>query len=168
VELWTLAFSPTPELPPFVMGSHDRSQEALGEFEVRFGYNYFFNGRDHLTPFAGLGVISLERRAYGSFIDGSKYEIIIYAVMGFLYDHEFNSVFNLGVNVKGFAGRGSRHTLFNIGSKAVGADVAIPITFRFGHKRHWDFRLEPFGIYIQGSRGSQTYYGARSTIGYRF
>jgi hypothetical protein len=79
-----------------------------------------------------------------------------------------HSVFNLGVNMKGFVGSDMRHTYLNLGSTVVGADVAVPITFRFGNKRHWDLRLEPFGIYIHGSRGSQLYFGGRSTIGYRF
>ena len=162
--------------------SNDRghSNRLLGEGELRMGYNYFYNGRDHVTPFLGVGVIKdyskewTETRYYagGSLVRRQRQHYhkpaVVYGVFGLLYDHEFNSIFNLGVNFKGLIGGsgGSHH--WGWGSTVGGIDVSLPITFRFGYKRHWDIRLEPFYIYLSGSRISRNYFGGRSTIGYRF
>lgn len=39
--------------------SNDRghSKRLLGNAEIRMGHNYFYNKRDHVTPFLGAGVI---------------------------------------------------------------------------------------------------------------
>ncbi len=135
---------------------------AILEGEFRLGYNYFWNGRDHFTPLVGVGV----------FKDVAEYEdgrpAITYGTVGFLYDHEFTDVFNLGLNVKGVLGGPVSKKHFDWGSPIVGIDTSLPITFRFGYQRHWDFRLEPFNLYLHGSNASADYFGFRSTIGYRF
>jgi hypothetical protein len=160
---------------------NDRSHSngTLGEAELRLGYNYLYNGRDHVTPFVGGGVIKDYSREWietrhrvGGIVVGRKVysyhkPAVIYGVFGFLYDHEFNSIFNLGANVKGLIG-GSGERRWNWGSVVGGLDVSLPITFRFGRDRHWDIRLEPFYIYLGGSRISRQYFGGRSTVGYRF
>ena len=161
--------------------SNDRghSNRLLGEGEVRIGHNYFYNKRDHVTPFVGAGVIKdfcKEWRETRFFFGGKlvrrerhyyQKSPVVYGVFGLLYDHEFNSIFNLGVNFKGLIGGGVGHN-HNWGSTVGGIDVGLPITFRFGYHRHWDFRLEPFYIYLNSSRFSRNYFGGCSTIGYRF
>jgi len=135
----------------------------VAEGEVRFGYNFFWNGRDHFTPIVGGGFFKdFEKRHE----HGHRYMRpgICYATLGFLYDHEFTSVFNLGLNVKGICGGAVSKRHSNWGNPVLGVDVSLPITFRFGHKRHWDARLEPFDIYLH----SHHYIGGRSTVGYRF
>ncbi len=133
--------------------------------EVRMGYNFFLNGRDHLTPIAGVGFVE-------NFFRHHKHTQhkpgIVYGTMGFLYDHEFNTIFNLGINVKFLVGGpiGKKH--FEWGSPVVGTDISLPITFRFGRHRHWDCRIEPFNMYLHGSHGSQNYSGFRNSLGYRF
>lgn len=148
--------------------SNDKGSCAalLGEAEVRFGYNFFWNGRDHLTPFAGGGVL---RDFEEEHIDHRHImkPAVGYGVIGFLYDHEFNAWFNLGCNVKGLVG-GAGHNRLSWGSPIVGVDVALPITFRFGYHKRWDVRLEPFDLYLHGTQLSRNYVGGRSTIGYRF
>lgn len=150
------------------------------------GYNFFYYGRDHFTPVVGVGLFKDYRKRFdqgvernidflGLFIKTSfnKYKsrpAIVYGMIGFLYDHEFNSVLNLGLNFKGMLGGAStkhRHDA-QWGSTVVGCDISVPLTFRFGPKRHWDIRIEPFNIYMHGSHASQDYIGFRSTIGYRF
>lgn len=146
------------------------NSDALAETEIRFGYNFFYNGRDHVTPFVGAGVITdfREHHVRHGFYHYKRKPPVVYGVFGMLYDHEFNRLFNLGFNVKGLIGGPVKKKTFDWGSPVVGIDVAIPITFRFGYKRHWDFRIEPFYIYLHGSHISQNYFGGRSTIGYRF
>lgn len=155
---------------------HDGRSELIAEAELRMGYNYFYNGRDHVTPFLGVGFFKDLHHENSWWWDeehnrhdrhGQKAGIV-YGVFGFLYDHEFNSVFTLGVNLKGIIGGPVSHKHHNWGSPVGGVDVSVPITFRFGPKRHWDIRLEPFNIYLHGSDISRNYFGGRSTVGYRF
>lgn len=134
------------------------------EGEYRAGYNFFWNGRDHLTPLAGVGFF----KDFANFYYDNAKPGIVYGTLGFLYDHEFTSVFNLGVNVKGIIGGSVAKKWNGWGSPVVGVDTSLPITFRLGHKRHWDARLEPFNIYLYGSNNSMNFVGLRSTIGYRF
>ena len=154
---------------------------TIGEIELRGGYNFFYNGRDHFTPFIGGGVFKdyttysfttwkWDGRGHLNFHESHHYRLPVlgYGTMGFLYDHEFNSVFTLGANLKGIIGGGISSQRMRWGSVVVGFDVALPITFRFGHNRHWDIRLEPFDIYLHGSENARNYLGGRSTLGYRF
>src|SRR5581483_9949999 len=57
---------------------------------------------------------------------------------------------------------------FEWGNPVAGIDISLPITFRFGYQRRWDIRLEPFDIYLHGSKNSCNYFGGRSTVGFRF
>lgn len=162
--------------------SNDRghAKRLLGEGELRMGYNYFYNGRDHVTPFLGVGVIKdfTKERYEIRYFSGKtlvhtkkkhyQKPAVVYGVFGLLYDHEFNSIFNLGIHFKGLIGGSAGHHHRNWGSTVGGIDVSLPITFRFGYQRHWDVRLEPFYIYLNGSHISRNYFGGRSTVGYRF
>jgi hypothetical protein len=160
-------------------GSH--VDQLIGEAELRMGYNYFFNGRDHVTPFVGVGVFKDFRVEHvnhvtyriGSVVfhdhDNIIKPAVVYGVFGLLYDHEFNSFFTLGANFKGMVGgAASKKKHFKWGNPVGGIDVALPITFRFGPKRHWDIRLEPFDIFMHGTHISRNYFGSRCTVGYRF
>ena len=140
----------------------------LGEAELRFGWNYFYNGRDHVTPFVGAGVIKDYKREKFNDDHGAKKPAVAYGVFGLLYDHEFNSIFNLGINLKGLVGGQISKSRYDWGSPVGGIDIALPITFHFGHHRHWDIRIEPFDIYLRGTHVSRNYFGFRSTVGYRF
>lgn len=145
--------------------NHDERLIAEGEF--RLGYNFFWNGRDHFTPIVGTGFFKDFQKTHQ---DGHRKlkPGVCYGTIGFLYDHEFTDVFNLGLNIKGILGGPVSRKHFDWGSPVVGFDVSLPITFRFGHKRHWDARTELFDIYLHGSEASSNYVGFRSTIGYRF
>lgn len=133
--------------------------------ELRAGYNFFYNGRDHLTPFIGLGFVR-------DFVKHDRHTYhrsgVAYGALGFLYDHEFNSVLNLGFNGKLLVGGPikGRHSYW--GAPVAGLDFALPITFRFGHNRHWDYRVEPYALYLYGSHHSQDYWGFRNSLAYRF
>jgi hypothetical protein len=151
----------------------------LGEAELRMGYNFFYNGRDHVTPFAGVGVVKdfkSEHHTNFAIVNGELFTrrvsvhkpAVVYGVFGFLYDHEFNDFFTIGSNFKFLIGGSPTKRRVNWGSPVTGVDISIPITFRFGHQRHWDFRLEPFDLYLHGQNFSRNYLGFRSTVGYRF
>jgi hypothetical protein len=136
----------------------------ITEGELRMGYNYFRNGRDHFTPFIGAGYFRDLHKKHHHTRRG-----LVYGTLGLLYDHEFTETVNLGLNIKGLIGGvvGSGHNEWG-GNPVGGIDVAVPLTFRFGYKRHWDFRLEPFNIYLHGDDSGRDYFGFRSTVGYRF
>ncbi len=144
--------------------SYNKDNNWLLDGEFRMGYNFLYNKVDHVTPFAGIGYIQdFTRHHHHHHKPG-----IVYGTMGFLYDHEFNSVFTLGVNLKGLLGGPDSKKHFNWGSPVGGVDMALPITFRFGRHRHWDLRLEPFTTYLHGSHACAYYMGSRCTIGHRF
>lgn len=159
----------------FLVSSSQQST-ALFEGEVRFGYNFFYKGRHHLTPLAGVGVIKDTQTFHytSTFFKGHEHKhhsqlpAVVYGTLGLLYDYEFNSVVNLGFNLKGLVGGGVGGTHIGWGSPVVGFDASIPLTFRFGHKRHWDIRIEPFDILLHSTNATINYFGGRSTIGYRF
>lgn len=166
-------------LVPVFTSGHGSHESSLIEAELRMGYNYFYNQRDHVTPFVGVGVVKDFHKEKETFVirqNGQtvrhtrKFEkpAVVYGAFGILYDHEFNSVFNLGLHFKGMIGGGKKDKHDNWGNPVGGIDVSLPITFRFGYKRHWDFRLEPFYLYLHGSHVSRNYFGGRSTVGYRF
>jgi hypothetical protein len=138
----------------------------IAEAEYRAGYNFFWNGRDHFTPLAGVGFFQELYKSHHCF--HKKNSGIVYGTLGFLYDHEFTDVFNLGLNVKGIIGGPVTKKPHHWGSPVAGIDVSLPITFRFGYKRHWDTRIEPFDIYLHGSHHRLNTVGFRSTVGYRF
>ena len=148
----------------WALGTFDGQLIAEGEY--RAGYNFFWNGRDHFTPLAGVGFFKDFHKSPQH--DHQRKPGIVYGTLGFLYDHEFTNVFNLGLNVKGIIGGPTAKKQYDWGSPVVGVDVSVPITFRFGYKRHWDLRIEPFDLYLHGNNNRFNAVGFRSTIGYRF
>lgn len=150
-----------------IVGSKVRVLDA----ELRMGYNFFCleKGRDHFTPFLGAGYFQDFGTCWFAHHRHRHHKPgIAYGTVGFLYDHEFTDIFNLGFNAKAIVGGPVSSKAFHWGSPVVGADVALPITFRFGHHRHWDFRIEPFNTYLHGSDAARNYFGLRNTLGYRF
>lgn len=150
----------------------------LVEVEFRMGYSFFLNGCDYIRPILGLGLLKSDADFEETWFDDQngkftkhKFGIpdVAYVTGGFMYDHEFNSIFNLGFNLKGMIGASSSNEYVNWNSVLVGFDASLPITFRFGHKRHWDLKLEPFNIFlIGGDKDWINTFGGRGTIGYRF
>src|SRR5581483_1865487 len=153
-------------LPVATKHHHHHHSQYLFEGEFRMGYNFFWNGRDHFTPLAGVGYLQQFHRTDGKIRHDKPG--IVYGTFGFLYDHEFTKTFNLGVNLKGLLGGPVSENRFEWGNPVAGIDISLPITFRFGYQRRWDIRLEPFDIYLHGSKNSCNYFGGRSTVGFRF
>lgn len=140
--------------------------DVFAQADFRLGYNYFYNGRDHFTPYVGIGWINAAHHHLRS------HNGVLFGELGFLYDHEFNRCFNLGVNLKGLVGGtvgSENHRRHSWGDGvAFGFDIGVPFTFRFGKDRHWDFRLEPFNVYLHGSKHQHNYFGFRNAFAYRF
>jgi hypothetical protein len=146
-------------------GLNKGKDNTLLDLELRMGYNFFFKEKDHLTPFVGIGFVEDFFRHHDHL---SHKPGIVYGTTGFLYDHEFNTIFSLGINAKLLIGGPVSKKRFDWGSPVIGTDISLPITFRFGHHRHWDYRIEPFNMYLHGSKASQDYFGFRNSLGYRF
>lgn len=103
----------------WLTAAYNHKHSVILETEFRMGYNFFFNGRDHLTPVLGVGVFKdYERHDHRTVVEDWGYftvswhkrkarPAIVYGMAGVLYDHEFNSVVNLGLNVKGMVGGSS-------------------------------------------------------------
>lgn len=146
---------------------HRDFQRDIGEGEVRLGYNFLFDNRDHFTPIIGGGY-------FKDFKYHRRNQAIGYGTIGFLFDHEFGSVFNLGLNLKGLLGYTVgknlhvKHHHPGWGNPIWGYDIGVPLTFRFSHQRHWDVRLEPFYIQMFAHHGTHNFGGFRGSLGYRF
>jgi len=150
----------------FLVGGN--KNHVLLNTELRIGYNFFFNRRDHLTPFTGVGYVQDFSYFHHNHFRLRHKPGIAYVALGFLYTHEFSSFFNLGVNGKAMMGDPVSKRHFNWGFPVIGAQFSIPLTFRFGYDKHWDFRLEPFNLYLWGKKASRNYSGGIATFGYRF
>lgn len=170
IEAWML-FGKTKETP-----GHTKFLNA----EMRFGYNVLIKNKNYLTPFVGVTYIQNFATHYHyewSYSDNKLEELrknittsgMLFGGLGLYYDHAFSSIFDLGVKAKGMMGGKVSENKPALKAPITGLDVALPMTFRFGPHRHWDFRLEPFCIALWGSSNDyQTILGFRNTIGYRF
>jgi hypothetical protein len=147
IEAWyLLTFGPIP------------FERTIGEAEARVGYNFFFHEDDRFTPIVGVGY-------FKEFVHHHK-QGIIYGTIGVLYEHRFSNLFDLGVNLKLLVGGDQgRHRW---GSPVWGYDISAPLTFHFGERRNWDFRLEPFYIQMFAHNNTHNFGGGRSAFGYRF
>jgi len=54
------------------------------------------------------------------------------------------------------------------GNPIIGFKCGLPITFRFGKGRHWDFRIEPFDIFFNSNQFNNNYFGFQFSFGYRY
>jgi hypothetical protein len=144
-----------------VIYSHNRHNHwgSLIKGEARVGYNLLYNGCDHVIPVAGVGYLFNNVGVFNHAKFG-------YVMAGLIYFHEFNSIFGWGINLKALAGE----QLSNTEPKKVawGVELSIPITFRFGHFRHWDVTVQPDYLYIESHHQHQGVFGGRGTLGYRF
>lgn len=162
---------------------HHGKHHLFLQTEARIGYHYFNNGQDHLIPFAGVGYINTYiqtkhhrtfflSRPFGQLHAHSHQSGVLLAEAGFLYEHECNASFNLGANGKFLIGGAlgpSHQRSHTWGHGAVaGFDLGLPLTVRFGGNRHWDFRFEPFDVYLQGTKHRHNYFGVRAAFAYRF
>ncbi len=144
----------------------NHTSQALLDTEFRLGYNFLFNKKDHLTPFAGVGYLQDFHHHHHHTTHRPG---IVYSSIGLLYDHEFNTIFNLGFGTRMLLGGAINQKDSNKwGNPVVAVEASLPITFRFGRLRHWDYRIEPFNLYVHGSSTAQNYVGFRNSFGYRF
>lgn len=142
-------------------------ERTMAEAEVRTGYNFLLNEEDRFTPVIGLGYF--QNRGLGGCRDSKHHEDkqgLWYITLGALYEHQFNNVFDLGVNLKGLLGHCTGKKRW--GDPVWGFDLSLPLTFHFGERRNWDIRLEPFYIQMFGPRKTHDFAGGRSSFGYRF
>lgn len=151
----------------FSLNDSFRFKPSLLQAEARGGYNFLPTASDHLTPFLGVGYF----KGY-KFKRGKRHDFkqdIVFSSMGLRYEHEFSRLFTLGLNTEIMLGHSLNNKQRSWGSNPFwGADVSVPFTWRFTKARNWDFRFEPFFTGWFGKNQETLFYGARSSIGYRF
>jgi len=97
---------------------HNELISIIGMGEFSMGYNFRFLERNHFTLFLGVGVFGDSSKYYYSschsktrFKESRRHSFslpaLVYGTSGFKFDHEFNSIFNLGVNFKALMGGSS-------------------------------------------------------------
>jgi hypothetical protein len=132
--------------------------------ELRLGYNFFFRGRDHLTPVVGGGYTKdicinharcLRRPNIG------------YGLIGLRYWHECSYKFHMGVNAEFLIGRPTNEK-HQWNSPVMGFNISVPLIFKFKDHEKWDSCIEPYSVYLRGGNTSTIYAGLRYTLGYRF
>jgi len=184
VDLWaTYAFASTNA------NYHKSLLTAIGEAEFHMGYNFLLASRNHLTPFLGVGVFGdfgnysyeIERTyTYHYYTLYYEHEYtstrtyhksfhlppLIYGTAGIKYDHEFNSIVNLGTNFKALIGGSTSSRKWE--NPIFGFECGIPLTLCFGKDRHWDFRFEPFDIFLINSDFYNNFFGIHLSFGYRY
>ncbi|MGR3973798.1 MAG: hypothetical protein QRY72_04445 [Candidatus Rhabdochlamydia sp.] len=135
------------------------SKTSLVDAEVRLGYNFLREGRDHFTPFGGVGFMKANIGVF-------QHAKFAYTAVGFKYLHELNSVFGWGFNIKGFAGQ----QISNQEAKKMGfgAEVTLPLCFRFARQRHWDVTVEPYYFYLESHHQHANTLGSKLTLAHRF
>jgi hypothetical protein len=137
----------------------------IAKAECLFGYTLLFHDKDYdyLTIAVGMGVFKF---GHISEFDFSN-KPIRYGIIAVLYEHEFNSFFSLGFNMKALS-RCFEYTSVGYKPHLEGFEMNLPITFHFGKNNLWDFRLEPFDIYMYKENKTHNRVGIINSIGYRF
>lgn len=134
----------------------------FAQVEARLGYNLSMQGNDLLCPYAGVGWLKSFSKPnlkdchfpYGQMFFGS---------LGLSYNHELLSIFYLGFRSEILLGSATNKNNFTYGFEG-----RIPITFLFGHKGKFDFRLEPFAIFLSEKSISSDFYGLLLSMGFKF
>ncbi|MGR3912056.1 MAG: hypothetical protein QRY71_01930 [Candidatus Rhabdochlamydia sp.] len=141
------------------------SKTSFLDAEVKLGYNFLRDGKDHFTPFGGVGFMNANMGVF-------KHAKFAYASTGFKYLHELNSVFGWGFNLKGFVGQqiAKKKDSKKLEAKKVGfgADMGIPLCFRFAKNRHWDITVEPYYLYLESNHEHASSVGSKLTLAHRF
>jgi hypothetical protein len=151
--------------------AHD-NPKWINILEARLGYNFFFEGKDRLTPMIGGGFYKYystkKPSAYYEYYYGNPYKQGIgYVMTGATYEHDFNRLFSMGLTMKLSLGTvaNERSTW---GNPIFGYQVEAPFTFRFARGRKWDYRFAPFAVSQMGRNFSASDYGIYGEFGYRF
>lgn len=149
------------------------SDAWLVEGEARIGYNFSFKNRNSLTPFIGGGYLDDLKKSHSHerrFLRHLKEHTLEYGFIsyGLCFNHFFNDLFGLGLNIKGMTGKGTIGSKIHNNEWASGFDLGLPLSFNFGHLRRYDIRYEPFYIFLKSKNDESSYLGNRIFIGVKF
>ncbi|MGR3973980.1 MAG: autotransporter outer membrane beta-barrel domain-containing protein [Candidatus Rhabdochlamydia sp.] len=148
----------------------DKITGTIGRGELRLGYNFVGEDKLYFSPFVGVG--GYHSRSVKSIHFVQNW---LYLTMGMKVDYEITPKINAGLNVKGMSAlyleqsieknavSAERHD----NSNALGYEVSLPLTMRFGKSCNWDFRLEPYYIKLN-SQSNANVAGAQFTFSNRF
>lgn len=156
----------------------------IGKAECQMGYNFRLSEKSILTPTLGFGkFVDFGRYSYKDTYYEPYFDIyyerfvyfdlppVFYGAAGFKYNYAFNSIFNLGINFQTLIGKSPKSKeipLINWGNQVFGFECGLPMTFRFGHSRRWEFQLEPFDIFLCDKRRHFNFFGVHFSFGYRY
>lgn len=123
-----------------------------GSLTVMGGYNFRLSQKDSLTAAAG---VVYEPRYRPIFLVFGMVDHRLSPALGIGYEHAFNNVFSLGVDVASIIDRYYYYT------------IGVPCIFHLGATKRWDIRLIPS---IHGDRWDFYYrfLQVSGSIGYRF
>jgi hypothetical protein len=144
------------------------------EGEARIGYTKSLQkGHTTLTPFIGGGYMNDIKKSHThhrSHLRHLKEHTLEFAFgsYGLNINHTFTDLFGLGLNLKGLIGKGTIGSFTHNNQWANGIDVGLPLTFRFGTKRHYDISFEPFYMFLKSKHDESSYLGNRLFIAYRY
>lgn len=149
------------------------SDSWLVEGEARLGYTADFKKHTTFTVFGAGGYLNDFKRSHThtrAYLRHMKEHTLEYAygAIGLNTNHEFNALFNLGLNLKGMVGKGTIGSRFHDNEWTYGIDVGLPLTFRFGYQRRYDIAYEPFYIFLKSNYDESSYLGNRLFISYRY
>lgn len=157
-------FSASDEQQPLQSNDHGT---GFGNLDFRFGYTVA-SKHVFVTPFLGIGSFAL-----GMIHDNGLHEVWAYASIGIRCKFLINSVFSLGLNVKGFKSFFSYEQFKNheinetIYPTPWGGEIGIPCMWNFNPKGTWTFQLEPYWLRLNFSE-SQEVFGSKFLIGTHF
>lgn len=130
------------------------------QIETRLGYNMMCNDNDYLCPYLSAGWLKGYKND-----NLFKKANIFFGALGLAYDHEILSIFHIGFRSELLLGSKIKDSKNNL---IYGFEGRIPITFYFGEKRKFDFRLEPFAIFLNEKTHSSDLWGLLFNLGYKY
>jgi len=126
----------------------DHTRGVVSNGELRLGYNFRGEKPFYFTPYAGIGGYHLRPTRSIHYVQNW-----LYLAAGMRAEHEVNSTFNIGLNLKGMKAlyleqRVKKHhkyaASYHKSSNALGYEISVPLTIRMGYERNWDLRAEPY------------------------
>lgn len=134
------------------------------QIETRIGYNMNFKNNDYFCPYVAGGWLKSFHStcAKNNTLDQLS---LFFGGLGLCYDHEILSIFHIGFRSEILLGSSVKAKKDHL---TYGFEGRVPLTFYFGHKGKYDFRLEPFAIFLSNNNTSCDLWGLILSLGYKF
>lgn len=145
-------------------GFYNLIGSQCAQTELRIGYNMVVGDNDYFCPYLCGGWLKSFKNDVikNNFLNRAN---IFFGGLGLCYDHEILSIFHVGFRSELLIGSSIKKSTHCF---TYGFEGRLPITFYFGHKGKYDFRLEPFAIFLSTNNGSSDLWGLIANFGYKF